>query len=314
MIAPDTAPPGQEGAIQILATGIAPNGSHSTVNVSTQGGFNGSLGVGNQGIAVGEALRIDVVTGGDVVYSSKESHNAANIDFSDHREVNQASFGIVQTNPNNGSVDALLTAYNVTATEDTVDGAAFVALAHDGTADPKATITSVTVKDQNGNVIELVSNDGNPANDITGSAVIITFQADKSVLINNLKDDYLVDFTTSDDPAGGAGMDRFVVQNVGTGNEQFDIERLSVSSTSITLESQEIGSHVIFEDDGPTVAANNLVQSTTTPSPAAIPTAPATIPTRSTPPAPWRTTSAPTAPARSRFSTRARCRAASLRP
>ena len=129
------------------------------MNVSTQGGFNGSLGVGNQGIAVGEALRIDVVTGGDVVYSSKESHNAANIDFSDHREVNQASFGIVQTNPNNGSVDALLTAYNVTEAEDTVDGATFVTLAHDGTADPKATITSVTVKDQTGNVIELVSNE-----------------------------------------------------------------------------------------------------------------------------------------------------------
>jgi len=47
MIAPDTAPPGQQGAIQFLVTGVGTNGTHSTVNVSTQGGFNGSLGTGS---------------------------------------------------------------------------------------------------------------------------------------------------------------------------------------------------------------------------------------------------------------------------
>jgi hypothetical protein len=45
----------------------------------------------------------------------------------------------------------------------------------------------------------------------------LTFNANGSVTLNNLKDDWLVDFTTSSD------LDRFVIKNTGQGNEQFDM-------------------------------------------------------------------------------------------
>jgi hypothetical protein len=125
MIAPDTAPTGQQGAIQFLVTGVNDTGAHATVNVSTQGGFNGSLGTGSQATGVNESLIFDLVTGGDVTISNTESHDAAFIDFANHGTgFKEAGFGIVQTNPNNASVDLLLTAYNVKAANDTTDGAA----------------------------------------------------------------------------------------------------------------------------------------------------------------------------------------------
>jgi len=73
MIAPDTAPPGRQGAIQFLVTGVNDTGAHSTVNVSTQGGFNGSPGTGAQAAGVNESPIFDLVTGGDVTISNTEA-------------------------------------------------------------------------------------------------------------------------------------------------------------------------------------------------------------------------------------------------
>jgi hypothetical protein len=197
MIAPDTAPPGQEGALQFLVTGVAPNGTHSTVNVSTQGGFNGSLGTGSQAVGVNESLIFDLVTGGDTTISNTEAHDAAFIDFANHAtNIQEAGFGIVQTNPNNASVDVLLTAYNVKAASDTTDGAAFITASLNPATQDRVTITSVTI----------IQKDGTTNTYTTDTANIVDFQADGSVIINNLKDDWLVEFTTS------APLDRFVTR------------------------------------------------------------------------------------------------------
>jgi hypothetical protein len=250
MIAPDTAPGGQEGALQFLVTGVGANGLHSTVNVSTQGGFNGSLGTGSQATGVNESLIFDLVTGGDVTISNTESHDAAFIDFANHATgFREAGFGIVQTNPNNAFVDVHLTAYNVKPASDTTDGAAFItASLNPGTQD-RVTITSVTIIQSNGTNNTYTQDTAN----------IVDFQADGSVIINNLRDDWLVEFTTSGD------LDRFVIRNAGTGNEQFDIGRLSVtsSSTETVNEYADLGAHLIYEDDGPiaslSINANSLV-------------------------------------------------------
>jgi hypothetical protein len=246
MLAPDTAPPGQEGSLQILATGVSPAGAHATVNVSTQGGFNGSLGTGSQAVGVNESLILDLVTGGDVTISQTEAHDAANIDFANHATgIQEAGFGIVQTNPNNASVDLLLTAYNVKAASDTTDGAAFITASLDPTTQNQVTILSVKITDNLGAIV---------ADTSTNIAGLVTFNAGGSVTLNNLKDDWLVDFTTSSD------LDRFVIKNVGTGNEQFDIGRLSATSsgTETVKEYADLGAHLIYEDDGPlaTLAIN----------------------------------------------------------
>ena len=239
MLAPDTAPPGQEGALQFLVTGVAPNGTHSTVNVSTQGGFNGSLGTGSQATGVNESLIFDLVTGGDVTISNTEAHNAANIDFANHATaIQEAGFGIVQTNPNNASVDLLLTAYNVKAASDTTDGAAFITASLNPATQDLVTINSVKITNQLGVIV---------ADTSTNIANLVTFNANGSVTLNNLKDDWLVEFTTSSD------LDRFVIKNTGQGNEQFDIGRLSAtaSSTETVKEFADLGAHLIYEDDGP---------------------------------------------------------------
>lgn len=246
MIAPDTAPPGQQGAIQFLATGVNEAGTHSTVNVSTQGGFNGSLGTGAQATGVNESLIFDLVTGGDVTISNTEAHNAANIDFANHATgFKEAGFGIVQTNPNSASVDVLLTAYNVKAASDTTDGAAFITASLDPTTQDLVTIHSVKITNNLGVVV---------ADTTTNIANLVTFNANGSVTLNNLKDDWLVDFTTNSD------LDRFVIKNAGTGNEQFDIGRLSATSSSsqTVKEYADLGAHLIYEDDGPlaTLAIN----------------------------------------------------------
>lgn len=251
MLAPDTAPPGQEGALQFLATGVAANGTHSTVNVSTQGGFNGSLGTGSQATGVGESLIFDLVTGGDTTISNTEAHDAAFIDFTNHAtNIQEAGFGIVQTNPNNASVDVLLTAYNVKAASDTTDGAAFITASLDPATQDLVTITSVKITNNLGVVV---------ADTSTNIANVVTFNADGTVTLNNLKDDWLVEFTT-DEP-----LDRFVTKNVGTGNEQFDIGRLSatISSSETVNEYADLGAHLIYEDDGPlatlAIKANQFV-------------------------------------------------------
>ena len=73
MIAPDTASPGRQGAIQFLVTRVNDTGAHSTVNVSTQGGFNGSPGTGAQAAGVNQSPIFDLVTGGDVTISNTEA-------------------------------------------------------------------------------------------------------------------------------------------------------------------------------------------------------------------------------------------------
>jgi hypothetical protein len=238
MIAPDTAPPGQQGALQFLVTGVNAAGAHSTVNVSAQGGFNGSLGTGAQATGVGESLIFDLVTGGDTTISNTEAHDAAFIDFANHAtNIQEAGFGIVQTNPHNASVDVLLTAYNVKAASDTTEGAAFITASLDPATQDKVTITSVTIIQKNGTTNTYTTDTTN----------IVDFQDDGSVIIKNLKDDWLVEFTT-DEP-----LDRFVTKNAGTGNEQFDIGRLSatISSSETVKEFADLGAHLIYEDDGP---------------------------------------------------------------
>ena len=111
MIGPDAAGAGGQGATQILVTSFDPNGAFDTVNVSTQGSEPGSLGSGAQPCGQNAGLRLDFVTGGNTSYENGKDLN--NLSYTAHNEsIKDAGFSLVQTNPNNSSLDITVSAFN----------------------------------------------------------------------------------------------------------------------------------------------------------------------------------------------------------
>ena len=111
MIGPDSAGPDGQGATQILVTSFDPDGAFDTVNVSAQGSDPGSLGSGSQSVGQNAGLRLDFVTGGNTTYTDGNDIN--NLSYTAHNEtIKDAGFSLVQTNPNNASLDITVSAFN----------------------------------------------------------------------------------------------------------------------------------------------------------------------------------------------------------
>ncbi|TIT83211.1 MAG: hypothetical protein E5W56_03125, partial [Mesorhizobium sp.] len=246
---------------QVLVTGLVrssqldPNSPlvNSECNVSEQG-----FGVDNQSIQPDtdgqkqplghEVLQIDFVTGG-----TDGAGDGADIAYGTHLEtVTQAGFIINQLTPSTptGRVDIKISAFNVQGNE---QGSNFF----DGSPTDPVDITSIKLTGQSG-VAATITADGDY---ITGSGDTIHVSGltgtGNVVTITGLDNITTVDFTTS------SPMDRLQVEAIDA-NEGLDITEVHYSATTTNAHTEEVGSLINFDDDGPAVTADGTVPTLTT--------------------------------------------------
>ncbi|MBB4372463.1 hypothetical protein GGD63_005271 [Bradyrhizobium sp. cir1] len=213
---------------QVLVIGL--NGL--TANVSEQG-----FGVKNQSINPGETLQVDFVTGG----TQPAGTDASEIQYGSHIEtITQAGFTINQITPSQPDkrVDITISAFNNTGND---QGSNF----YDGTATTAVDITSIKLTGASG-FASIITADGTYA---TGSGnVTITGLSGtgNAVTITGLDNVTTVDITTA------SPMDRLQVAGVDA-NEGCDITEFHYSVTSTNAHTEEVGSFINFDDDGPTL-------------------------------------------------------------
>ncbi|CAH0202075.1 hypothetical protein SRABI130_02035 [Pseudomonas sp. Bi130] len=235
----------------IIATGKDPADESSGAKINTgdtintsQGGGPTTIGTNNQMITEQEGIRFSFVTGArqDVTVpnlSQTEADVESNIDFTSVYNTTSANFDIVQLQSGKSAV-VKVSAFNTAAEP----GANFV----NGYAnDTPVAITNVQViNNSTGLVIE--NSDGS-VNDptitisITGGVATIT----------GVKAGYQIEYTTTSDHnrvlvENGAALDAR-----GDNHADFDIGGFSLRQASSAT--AEIGSKMIFEDDGPSVSA-----------------------------------------------------------
>ncbi|WDH20423.1 beta strand repeat-containing protein [Pseudomonas chlororaphis] len=234
----------------IIATGKDPADQSSGANINTgdtvntsQGGGPTTLGTNNQMIVEQEGIRLTFVTGArlDVTVpnlSQNEADVEANIDYTAMFNATTASFDVVQLQ---GGKTAMvrISAYS-TAVE---TGVNFV----NGYAnDTSVAITNVRIFDKStGLVIENSDgsvNDPNIAISFTGGVATIT----------GVKAGYQIEYTTSADHNRVLIENGAAVNARGDNHADFDIGGFSLRHPSTIT--TEIGSQMIFEDDGPAAA------------------------------------------------------------
>ena len=215
---------------QILVTGFL-GAANATANVSTQG-----FGVNNQSINPTETLQVDFVTGGTLAAGT-----AAQIQYGSHLEtITQAGFTINQITPSNPNlrVDVKISAFNVQGNE---QGLNF----YDGSPTNAAPITSLTLTGQSG-VASPITLDG--TYNVAGSVdVTVSGLGTGIVTVTGLDNITTVDVTTS------SPMDRLTVTGVDS-NEGCDITEFHFSATSTNAHTEQVGSFINFDDDGPTLS------------------------------------------------------------
>ncbi|RUZ74550.1 hypothetical protein EN943_23580, partial [Mesorhizobium sp. M7A.F.Ca.US.006.01.1.1] len=218
---------------QLLVIGL--NGG--TANVSSQG-----FGVNSQSINPNETLQVDFVTGGTL-----NAGTAAQIQYGGHLEtVTQAGFTISQVTPSNPNdrVDVQVNAFNVTNNEQGTDF-------FDGTATSSVDITGIKLTGTSG-YASLITADGTYAT-ASGNVTITGLSGTgNTVTIAGLDNTTTVDVTT------GSPMDRLTVKGVDA-NEGCDISEFHFSATSTNAYSEEVGSFINFDDDGPTLSITAAV-------------------------------------------------------
>ncbi|WP_123361581.1 T1SS-143 repeat domain-containing protein [Pseudomonas chlororaphis] len=234
----------------IIATGKDPADQSSGANINTgdtvntsQGGGPTTIGTNNQMIVEQEGIRLTFVTGArlDVTVpnlSQNEADVEANIDYTAMFNATTASFDVVQLQ---GGKTAMvrISAYS-TAVE---SGVNFV----NGYAnDTSVAITNVRIFDKStGLVIENSDgsvNDPNIAISFTGGVATIT----------GVKAGYQIEYTTSADHNRVLIENGAAVNARGDNHADFDIGGFSLRHPSTIT--TEIGSQMIFEDDGPSAA------------------------------------------------------------
>jgi len=239
----------------IIATGKDPADQSSGVNISTgdtintsQAGGPTTFGTNSQMITEQEGIRFTFVTGArqDVTIPNLDQNEAdveANIDFTGMFNAKAANFDIVQLQSGKSAV-VKISAFN-TAVE---SGASFV----NGYAnDTSVAITNVRVINiATGLVIE--NSDGS----VNDPSIAISFSGGVAT-VTGVKAGYQIEYTTASDHnrvliENGAALDA-----KGNTHADFDIGGLTLRQASTTT--AEIGSHMIFEDDGPTLAFGNLI-------------------------------------------------------
>ncbi|WIE48202.1 hypothetical protein [Pseudomonas sp. GM17] len=234
----------------IIATGKDPADQSSGVNISTgdtintsQAGGPTTFGTNSQMITEQEGIRFTFVTGArqDMTIPNLDQNEAdveANIDFTAMFNAKAANFDIVQLQSGKSAV-VKISAFN-TAVE---SGASFV----NGYAnDTSVAITNVRViNNATGQVIE--NSDGS----VNDTSILISF-ASGVATVTGIKAGYKIEYTTTSDHnrvliENGAALDA-----KGNTHADFDIGGFTLRQASTTT--AEIGSHMLFEDDGPAAA------------------------------------------------------------
>ncbi|WP_081729284.1 hypothetical protein [Pseudomonas sp. QTF5] len=234
------------GKLPANQSGLDPNSTADDINITTgdtintsQAGGPTTFGTNNQMITEQEGIRFSFVTGArqDVTIPNLDQNEAdleSNIDYTGVVNVKTVSFDVVQLQSGKSAV-VKISAFT-TAVE---SGTQFI----DGYAnDTKVDIVSVRVLNSAGTVLE---NSAGPEND---PAIGITFTSGVAT-ITGIKAGYVIEYTTTLD------HNRVLIENGAAlnarGNEHadFDIDGLHLFQASITK--AEIGSQMIFEDDGP---------------------------------------------------------------
>ncbi|MBD9601056.1 hypothetical protein IB252_14660 [Pseudomonas sp. PDM10] len=240
----------------IIATGKDPANQSNGVNINTgdtintsQAGGPTTFGTNSQMITEQEGIRYSFVTGArqDVTIPNLDQTEAdveANIDFTDVVNAKKANFDIVQLQSGKSAV-VKISAFSTTAES----GVNFI----DGyTNDTSVAITNVVVTNiSTGLVVE--NSDGS----VNDPAITISFDVNGVATITGVKAGYQIEYTTTADHnrvliENGAALDA-----KGNTHADFDIGGFTLLQTAVTT--AEIGSKMIFEDDGPALAFGNLI-------------------------------------------------------
>jgi hypothetical protein len=218
--------------------------SADTVN-SSQGGGNTTLGTNNQAITEQEGLRFSFVTGAKADFTIPnltpgEAGVEANIDFTQYFGARSATFKVVQETGGTTAKLLLTAVKNADNVSGSQSGVNFVnSYANDSTEKVAIINGSVTVKTFAG---------------ATVSGVVITYNADGTVLITGVPTDSQITYSTATD------HNRVMIENAGLLTDKngdkthadFDIGGFKVLQSSTST--AEIGSKMIFEDDGPSIS------------------------------------------------------------
>ncbi|WP_260963072.1 DUF5801 repeats-in-toxin domain-containing protein, partial [Pseudomonas citri] len=234
----------------IIATGKDPADQSSGANINTgdtvntsQAGGPTTFGTNNQMIVEQEGIRFTFVTGArqDVTIPNLDQNEAdveANVDFTAMFNTKVANFDIVQLQSGKSAV-VKISAFST----DPEPGVNFI----NGYAnDTSIAISNVRVTNiSTGLVIE--NSDGS----VNDPSITISFNGGVAT-VTGVKAGYQIEYTTTQD------HNRVLVENGAAvdarGNEHadFDIGGFTLVEASVTK--TEIGSKMIFEDDGPSIA------------------------------------------------------------
>ncbi|MCP1445194.1 hypothetical protein J3D54_004326 [Pseudomonas sp. GGS8] len=239
----------------IIATGKDPADQSSGANINTgdtiitsQAANPTTFGTNNQMIVEQEGIRFSFVTGArqDVTVPNLDPNEAdieANIDFTAVFNAKMASFDVVQLQSGKSAV-VKVSAFSTAAEP----GVNFINGYGNDTA---VAITNVRViNTSTGQVLE---NSNGSVNDPT---ITISFTSGVATITGVLAG-YQIEYTTASDHnrvlvENGAALDAR-----GNTHADFDVGGFTLLQTSVTT--AEIGSKMIFEDDGPTLAFGNLI-------------------------------------------------------
>ncbi|WLG42549.1 DUF5801 repeats-in-toxin domain-containing protein [Pseudomonas sp. FP1740] len=234
----------------IIATGKDPADQSSGANINTgdtiitsQAASPTTFGTNNQMITEQEGIRFSFVTGArqDMTIPNLDQNEAdieANIDFTNVFNAKAASFDVVQLQSGKSAV-VKISAFSTAAEP----GVNFI----NGYAnDTSVAITNVRVINiSTGQVIE--NSDGS----VNDPAITISLTGGVATL-TGIKAGYQIEYTTASDHnrvlvENGAALDA-----KGTSHADFDVGGFTLLQASISK--TEIGSKMIFEDDGPSIS------------------------------------------------------------
>ncbi|MDR8367001.1 DUF5801 repeats-in-toxin domain-containing protein, partial [Pseudomonas sp. JL3] len=235
----------------IIATGKDPADQSSGANINTgdrintsQGGGPTTIGTNSQMITEQEGIRFSFVTGArqNVTIpnlSQTEADVESNIDFTSVYNTTSANFDVVQLQSGKSAV-VKISAFSTAAEP----GVNFI---NGYTNDTPVAITSVRViNNSTGLVIE--NSDGS-VNDPT---INISFSGGVATITGVLAG-YQIEYTTTSDHNRVLIENGAAVDARGNDHADFDIGGFTLSQASTTI--AEIGSRMIFEDDGPSISA-----------------------------------------------------------
>ncbi|WP_454868383.1 DUF5801 repeats-in-toxin domain-containing protein [Pseudomonas farris] len=235
----------------IIATGKDPADQSSGANINTgdtvntsQGGGSTTFGTNNQMIVEQEGIRFSFVTGArqDVTVpnlSQTEADVESNIDFIDVYNATSASFDVVQLQGGKSAV-VKVSAFSTAAEP----GVNFV---NGYTGDTPVAITNISVINiSTGLVIE--NSDGS----VDDPAIGISF-ANGVATITGVLAGYQIEYTTTSDHNRVLIENGAAIDARGNDHADFDIGGFTLREASTTI--AEIGSKMIFEDDGPSITA-----------------------------------------------------------